>query len=212
MKKLIIYGASELAKLALYYINRETELKVSAFVVDDEFLASQQFLGLPVFSWKKAEEQFPPLQTSVFVAIGYRSMSGRAKAFEVVQNKGFSFINLISKKTFIADDIKLGRNNFVMPGAVIEPYTQLGDNNVIWSNATICHDSKIGNHNFFAANVTLGGHANVGDRCFFGFSSTIKEEIQVGDDVLVGANSLVLKDVSEGLKIYGSPAKSVRSL
>jgi|688.fasta_scaffold394753_2 sugar O-acyltransferase (sialic acid O-acetyltransferase NeuD family) len=212
MKKLVIYGASELAKLAHYYFAFESNTSVSAFVVDKQFKDSDEFLGCPVLSWEDNERELCPSEISVFVAIGYRSMERRAKAFESVRARGYSCPNLISSSAFVAKNVKLGMNNFIMPGTVVEPGVEVGDNNVFWSNSTICHDTQIGNHNFFAANVTIGGEGVIGCKNFFGFSSVVRERCRVGDRVLLGANSLLLQNIPSGVMIYGSPAKIVSDI
>lgn len=209
MKKLLIYGASDLAKLATYYFSHEANIPVSAFVVDKGFQKADSFLGLPVLDWEDAEREYGPSHSFVFVAIGYRSMDLRAKAFETAKARGYSFLNFISKDAFVAKNAKIGTNNFIMPGVVVEPGVEMGDNNILWSNVTVCHDTKMGSHNFLAANVTLGGETVIGSKSFFGFSTVVKEKTRVGDRVLVGANSLVLQGAPSGVKLYGSPAKIV---
>ena len=46
MKKIIIFGSSEIAELAKFYFEEENKAEVVAFTVDDEYLEEDSFLGL----------------------------------------------------------------------------------------------------------------------------------------------------------------------
>lgn len=208
MRDLLIYGSSSLARLAHYYATTEMGLNVLGFVVDGQYKASDSFLSLPVYEWLEVE-QFRHDKINMHVAIGYRSMRSRSNAYAQAKRKGFELMNIVSPSSFVADDVVMGDNNFIMPGVVIEPGVKLGSNNVVWSNATICHDATIKDDNFMAANVTIGGEASIGSKNFFGFSSVLLQQRAIGDEVLVGAASLML-DNGEDLTYYrGSPARRI---
>lgn len=211
MKDLLIYGASSLARLAHYYATSQMGLNVLGFVVDGQYKASDSFLSLPVYEWSEVE-QLGRDNINMHVSIGYRSMRSRSNAYAQAKRKGFELVNIVSSASFVADDVKMGDNNLIMPGVVIEPGAKLGSNNVVWSNATICHGATIKDDNFIAANVTIGGEASIGSKNFFGFSSVLLQKRAVGNEVLVGAASLMLDD-SEDLSYYhGSPAIRIRGV
>lgn len=203
MQNLFIYGASDLAKLAHYYAEKERGINVLGFIVDDDFYNIEEYIGLPVFTWNK----LPNIENiKIFVAIGYKNMRARVSAYSKVKQNGYECVNLVSPHSCIAKNVQMGDNNIIMAGAVIEPFVNLGSNNIIWSNATICHDTQLGNHNFFAANVTVGGKVTIGNNCFLGFSSTVTQNLTVGNEVLLAAGSVALATL-KGLSMYaGSPA------
>lgn len=206
---LIIFGTGTLARLAHYYAVREMGLEVKAFAVDATMLNIDTCCDSRVVSWDQCLDQYPPGTVSMYVAVGYREMRQREEVFDRVQSAGYFFKNIISKSAFVAETVRMGHNNFIMPGVVIEPEVSMGANNVIWSNATICHDTIIGKHNFVASNVTIGGEVTVGDRCFLGFSSTVVQQCRLGDDVLLAAQSLLLEDADSQSRHQGIPAKKV---
>jgi sugar O-acyltransferase (sialic acid O-acetyltransferase NeuD family) len=209
MKGLLIFGASSLAKMAYYYATRDMGLNVLGFVVDEQFKVNDTFLSLPVFTWHELDNILKNDKTMMYVAVGYRSMRLRASAYKNAKTKGFELVNIIARSSFVADDVIMGDNNFVMPGAVIEPGVKIGSNNVAWSNATICHDSIIGDHNFFASNVTVGGEVSMGNCNFLGFSSVIVQQRKIGNEVLIGALSLLIDDGESLSRYQGSPARRV---
>jgi acetyltransferase-like isoleucine patch superfamily enzyme len=204
---LVIFGTGLVARLAYRQATKELGLKVAVFAVDARFRTEPQFLGKPVVDVESLATTHPPGQVSVFVAMGYRSMTQRASAWRRIADVGWSTPSLISPHAHVAEGEKIGANCFVMPGAVIEPGTTLGANNIVWSNATICHDSTIGTDNFFASNSTIGGEVTVGDRCFFGFSSTVLQQLSVGSDVLLAAAALLTTDAPGLGRYLGVPAR-----
>lgn len=206
MRDLVIFGATDLASMALHCAVDVLGRRVSAFAVDAGYRTQEQFHGIPVLEWPEMQSRFTPVDTDCFVALGYRTMRGRRAVFEKVMAAGYSAINLVSPTSHVATSAHMGVNNLILSGAVVEPGVQLGANNVIWSNATICHDTVIGSHNFIAANATLGGYVRLGDANFIGFSATVLHHIAIGDDTLVGAQSLVRHPTHDLHQYWGVPA------
>jgi sugar O-acyltransferase (sialic acid O-acetyltransferase NeuD family) len=207
-KGLLIFGATSLAKLAHYYATRDMGMNVLGFVVDEQYKNTDTFLSLPVLIPSDIRS-FNKTEVAMYVAVGYRSMHQRANAYEQATKNGFELVNIIANASFVADDVVMGDNNFVMPGVMIEPGVKIGSNNVLWSNGTVCHDTTIGNHNFIASNVTIGGEATIGDQNFIGFSSTILQQRHIENNVLIGAQSLVLTNIESLTQVRGSPAKKI---
>jgi sugar O-acyltransferase (sialic acid O-acetyltransferase NeuD family) len=209
---LYIFGAGTLAQLALSYARHDIGLEVSGFVVDDAYADVPVVVGLPVVGWSSFCATTSPGQAQIFVALGYREMRARARAFSMVRDAGFGSINLVARSAFVAKDAILGSNNFIMPGAVVEPGVNIGSNNIFWSQSNICHDTHIGHHNFCAARVVVGGNVRVGDLNFFGFGSIVLQGCRVGNETLVGAQALVRRDTNDLHQYTGSPAIATRLL
>jgi len=209
---LVIFGTGSLARMAHYFATRELGLEVLAFTADAPHVSQSSMLGVPVVELQALAGVHPPGDVSVFVAVGYRSLRQRARAWHRVRDLGYDTPCLVSRHAFVAENASLGPNTIVMPGAVVEPGVVLGANNVVWSNVTLCHDTVAGDHNFFASNVTVGGEVRLGSRSFLGFSSVVLQQLTVGDEVLLAAQSLLLSD-ARGLTHYqGSPARAHRDI
>lgn len=209
MKDLVIFGTSTLAKLANYYATQELGFKVVAFVVDEDYRTQPNFLNQPVLTWPEFWTSYSATDVSLYVAVGYKSMRARAAMYDRVKARGYELINIVSTASYLANDVVMGDNNFVMPGVVVEAGASLKSNNVVWSNSTICHDTCVGSHNFIAANTTVGGGVKIGDGNFFGFSTVIKENLKIGNSSLIGAGSLVIGNIANLTKVFGAPATSV---
>jgi hypothetical protein len=58
MKKLIIFGSSEIAELAKFYFESENKSEVVAFTIDDEFISEDTFKGLPIVPYSEITKSF----------------------------------------------------------------------------------------------------------------------------------------------------------
>jgi sugar O-acyltransferase (sialic acid O-acetyltransferase NeuD family) len=211
-RPLLIFGASTLARLACLAARDSARFELVGFVVDEDLCTANSFMGHPVISWSKATSNWLGRDAAMFCAVGYRRMLARADLFSRAAAAGFEMVSLISPRAHVSPDAAVGRNCFIMDGAVVEPGARLGVNNTVWSNATICHDATLGDHNFIAAGATLGGHTSVGDRSFIGFGAIVRERRRLGSDSLLGAQSCLLQDAAD-LGVYvGSPARRIRDL
>jgi len=207
MKKLIIYGIGEFAKLMSHYFDQSGKYKTVAYCADKHFSDIEFFNYRPVFSLEAITDSFRSNDTDIFLAVGYKSMRSRDAMFNRAISLGFNFASMLSDKSNIDGSATIGRNCVVLPGAQIEPNVHVGDNCIVWSSSVLCHDSVIRSHSFIAAQSVVGGRSEIGERCFLGFNATIIHDIIIGDDCLIGAKSLVTRNIPSRSKCFGTPSK-----
>ena len=58
MKKLIIFGVGDIAELAMYYFNNDSEYTVEAFCIDKAFREVDKFCGLDLVDFEDLELNF----------------------------------------------------------------------------------------------------------------------------------------------------------
>lgn len=73
-KKIIIFGASDFAKLMYSYLSWQSNFVICGFCIDDEYVVTENFCGLPIIPFSKVNSVFSTDNHSVIVAIGYSSM------------------------------------------------------------------------------------------------------------------------------------------
>ncbi|GGB10527.1 acetyltransferase [Agarivorans gilvus] len=208
MKKLIIFGAGDLARLVSFYIEELNETKIIAYSVDDKYYTSETYLGKPLIPYSRIKRYAGTLNTPpLLVTIGYADMKARETIFKRIKNDGFTTTNFIGSK--LAKTCKLGTNNIILPNVQIEPFTEIGDNNIFWNGSHVCHDASINSHNFFAANSLIGGNVIIKNGCFIAFNSTVIQNVTVEDDTLLGAGAVLTESNKKNRKYLGCPAKEV---
>lgn len=198
-KKLLIFGAAEIAELAAYYFGLDSEYHVVAFVVDDAYVKSNSINNLPIISWSEAISNFPPHKFYLHVALSYKNLNKlREEKFNQCEAAGYKLVNYISSKATTFPDLKIGKNCFVLENQNIQPRVILGNNVMLWSGNHIGHGSEIDDHAYLASHVVISGHVKIGKRCFIGVNASVRDFIQISDDCLVGMSSIVTRNLEVG--------------
>jgi len=208
-KSLFIFGTSDYASLVAHYFQQQNQPSLTGFVVDDEFVHDAEYLGFPVTAYSEFTQTAVNQQTTIFSAVGYKSMGERKAIFDRLYKANFSMISFVHPTAYVDPSASIGLNCIIMPGVVIEPNVSIGDNVTIWSNATVCHDTEIGSHCFLASNCVVGGRCVLGSTSFFGFSSTVMQNTTVEPETLLGASSLLQACEAPCGKFIGVPARRV---
>jgi len=197
MKKVIIFGTGELAQRIFFYL-KDSDDQVVAFCVNESKIDEKELLGLPIIAFENIEEQFPPGEFLMFVAIAYSEMNKkRTKLYNEAKNKGYELYSYVHPSTKIWDEFEMGENCFILANNVIQPFVKLGNNVLIGSNNLISHNTTIGDNCFVTSNVTMGGHIVMGKNCFVGLSATINQRIKIGNECVVGAGTLISKNIND---------------
>jgi UDP-N-acetylbacillosamine N-acetyltransferase len=203
----IIFGASDFAKLIRNYFENHSSYNIIGYSVDDEYVKECIYDGLELiprsqlFKYKSS--------AMIFIALGYKNMRARATVYNELRNDCFRFASFISPFAIVDPSAIIGDNVIVLHGAVIEPFAYVGNNSFINSSVTLCHHSFISEHCFIAANSIIGGYTKVCDNCFIGFNSTVVQKILIGEETLIAASSTVLESTLPNSKYVGTPAKFI---
>lgn len=203
---IIIYGNGDFAELMDYYFTSDSDYNVLGFCVEREYMQGKTFSGKPLVAFEEVEKHYPAEKIKMFVAIGYKSMRLRADLYKKTVAKGYMHVNYISSKCSIDKSCIVGKNNAVLQGVVLEPFSIVGNNNIINTRSTICHHAKVGNDCFIAAHSLIGGYTIIKDNCFLGFSSTVLQKLVIERETLIAAGAVVNKNSYMYQFLAGSPA------
>ena len=208
MSEIIIYGTSQTAELAKYYIDTDTNDKVIAFTVEKKHRCQNFFGGLPVVDFEELENSYSPVSYMLFAPLQPVKMNlFRQEVYEEGIKKGYKFYTYVSSgtRTFNAE---IGDNCFILENNTIQPFVKIGDNCVLWSGNHIWHHNVIGNHVFFTSQVVLSGNCKIGNNSFFGVNSTIKDGLELPVGTLVGMSSSVVRSPDDNWSVLvGNPAE-----
>jgi sugar O-acyltransferase (sialic acid O-acetyltransferase NeuD family) len=190
----VIFGTGSFGQVARFYFTRDSDYRVVAFTADAAQIASPNLDGLPVIPFDRIEQEFPPSQCAMFVAVGYRQVNSvRARIYDEAKSRGYQLATYVSSRCSHWGDMVIGDNCFVFEDNTIQPFVTLGNDVILWSGNHIGHHSSIGDHCFLASHVIISGHVKVGRHCFFGVNATTRDAITIGDRCVIGAGALVMK-------------------
>lgn len=199
MKKLIIFGAGDIARLAKFYFDSDSNHEVEAFCVDAAYRKGDDFLARPLVDFETVEAKYPADKYDMFVAMSYTKMNRvRNSKFEAAVAKGYNLVSYVSSRCSYLSQFPAGRNCFILEDNTVQPYVRIGDNVTLWSGNHIGHDSTIGNHTFISSHVVVSGHCTIGQRCFLGVNATLRNSISIADETLIGAGAIIMKDTKPG--------------
>lgn len=203
-RPLIIFGSAEIAEMAKYYFENDSNYSVAAFTVDDAFIDADQFLGLPLIPFSEVVTRFPPADCDMHVALSYTKLNRlRQEKYDQARAAGFQLASYVCSKSATWSDLSIGDNCFILENQTIQPAVQIGNNVMIWSGNHLGHCSIVGDHTYVASHVVISGHCTIGKRCFFGVNSTLKDFTEIGDDCFIGMGASVTANLREGSVALG---------
>lgn len=220
MRPVVIVGVGELAQLAHYYLVKDSPRQVVGFTVDESYLESSEFAGLPLVSFDRIQEKFPPDDFDLFVAIGYSNLNAaRAQKCANAKDLGYRLASYISSRASVWPDLTVGDNCFIMEGTLIQPFVKIGNNVIIWCGGLISHHVEIADNCFIASGAIISGGVKIEANCFIGVNATVRQHVTIGRNCIVGAGALILKDaptetgyLAGETKNSGIPSRRLQSL
>lgn len=201
---LVIFGSAEIAELALYYFEHDSDYRVVAFTVDDAFVDRDALLGLPLVPFSTVNALFPAQEHAMHVALGYAKLNRRRQdKFEQAKSAGYTLASYVCSKGVSWPDLSIGENCFILENQTIQPRVRIGHNVMLWSGNHVGHGSSVGDHTYLASHVVISGHCRIGQRCFFGVNATVRDFRTIGDDCFVAMDASVTRDLDCGAVVLG---------
>lgn len=200
-RKLVIFGAGDIAELALFYFTHDSDYRVVAFTVDRDYCDSEAAFGLPLVPFDEIAERYPPDEHELFIAVSYSGLNRlRRERYEAGKGLGYPIAHYLSSRATTFPGFEAGENCFILEDNTIQPLATVGDNVTLWSGNHIGHHSHIGSHTFVASHVVVSGGVTVGEHCFIGVNATLRDHITIGDRCVIGAGAVIMSDAeAEGV-------------
>jgi sugar O-acyltransferase (sialic acid O-acetyltransferase NeuD family) len=208
MKKVIIFGTTQTAELANYYLSQTSdEYEIVAFTVDKQYRQTDLLFGKPLVDFDKVEQIYPPTDYYLFAPMTGKGLNKlRERVFLEGKQKGYKFITYISKyATVLSKDI--GENCFILEDNTIQPFVTIGNNCVLWSGNHIGHHSIIKDHVFITSHVVISGNCIINNYCWIGVNATIRNGLNIAEGSLVSMGACLTKDTEPYTVYMGVPAK-----
>lgn len=220
MRDVVLFGNGQIAEIAKFYFDHDSEFRVRAVTVDAEFIKEDLFDGLPVVPFENVEQLFPPSENLFFVALSYSKLNKlRKDRYLKAKAKGYDCASYISSKAAFWPGLNVGENAFILENVTLQPFVKIGNNVTIWSGTHVGHHSTIGDHTFVASQIVISGGVEIGECCFLGVNATLRDHIKIGDNTVLGAGTLLLSDAQpdglyKGVESDRSavPSSRIRSL
>lgn len=196
MSKLILFGAGQIAELAAFYFEHDTDHKVVAFTVDAQFVKEPNFQGKPVIAFEEIEKSYAPDEYAMFVAVSYSGLNKvRTEKVAAAKAKGYHLSTYVSSRATTFPGFEAKENCFILEDNTIQPFAQIGCNVTLWSGNHIGHHSVIEDNCFIASHVVISGGVCIGESSFVGVNATFRDHVSIGRKCVIGAGALVLANL-----------------
>ncbi len=207
-KPLVLFGVGELAEIAAYYFEVESERRVEAFTIDAAHVKETTFLGRPVVPFESISDELAPSNHDMFVAVGYSRINAlRQEKCEAARASGYQLASYVSSKASVAKNASWGWNAFILEDNTVQPFVKIGNGVTLWSGNHIGHHAAISDFVFISSHVVISGGVKVGERTFMGVNATTNDHINIGARCIIGSGSLVTKDLPDESVLSAEPAK-----
>jgi sugar O-acyltransferase (sialic acid O-acetyltransferase NeuD family) len=214
LSKVVIFGASQWAELAHFYLTHDSPHDVVGFTLDRDYLDESEFKGLPIVPYEDLEQHFAPANYKLFIPISFKKMNHvRADRYHDARRRGYELISYVSSRATIFPGFECGDNCFILEDNTIQPFVKIGSNVVLWSGNHIGHHSVIKDHVMITSHVVISGACTIEEYSFLGVNATVRDETTIGRETLVGMDVTILKDTKE-FEVYkatGSQPAGFRS-
>ncbi|MEX0966934.1 MAG: acetyltransferase [Bacteroidia bacterium] len=209
-KKIVIFGASQLASLAHFYFKHDSPHSVVAFTVDAEYCRNEEYEKLPLVPFEKVQEIYPPSEYAMFLPISFKRMSLlRREKYEAAKAKGYEIVSYVSSKATTWPGLDIGENCFIFEDNTIQPFVRIGDNCILWSGNHIGHHTTIGSHVFITSHVVISGCCQIGEHSFFGVNSTVRDETDIAPFSLIGMGAIITRDTAPQQIVLGAKSSAI---
>lgn len=208
-KKLIIFGTGDIAQLAKYYFDIDSDYEVVGFTVDSDYCLSSTFENCPLVPFEDIENRFSVDEFEIFIALSYAQMNKlRAEKYLKAKQLGYKIASYISSHCTNLSQFPIGENAFILESCTIQPYVKIEDNVTLWSGSHIGHHSIIKSNNFISVHVAISGHCVVESNCFIGVNATLGHKVQIARQAIIGAGAVITKDIEEN-SVY-VPSRAIK--
>lgn len=208
--RVAIVNASKGGVMAYAAMLQLKAFEVVGFIDDDVRFINTRVEGLPVLG---KTSDFRKLKKrgacdAIFVAIG-NNIALRSKISSFAKEAGFTFINIIDKRSILSASISIGENVWIKEGAIIGSNSSIGNNVIIDTACVLSHDIIVGENCHLSPGCTCGGTVRIGDNTVLGVGVCVAPYVSIGSHVIVSPGSSVVHDIADCSIIDGVPGKVI---
>lgn len=210
MKKIIIFGSGDHAKVILGEIIKKKKFKVIGFY-DENKKKNEVIIKLNGKVYKNIIGKIDILSSYLHGIIGVGDNNLRKKIQQRINkiNNNFKWSTVISNNSIIDKSVKLGVGTFISANCFININSSIGDHCIINSSSSLDHDNIIKNFVSIAPGTICGGNVQINDNTQIGIGTIIRNNVKIGKNILVGGGSYVNKDLIDNSVYYGIPIKKI---
>lgn len=200
---ILVYGAGGTGKEVIDYL-KETHAYEILGLIDRQYPDLKEVLGVPVVgNIEDLDRLYAAGITKIVNAVAFQNrVHYRKEIFELLQRKGFEFVNIIHKTASIEPSVKMGVGNIICAGTIISSGARIGNNCLINNGSIISHDCIVSDHCHIASGAVLAGYVTIGENTLIGQNCTLNIGVKIGKNVVIQNGVHVFKDVKDDEVVF----------
>ncbi len=205
-RRAAIIGAGSYGEVFASYLREGGGVELAGFFDDDPSRRGTTVAGLPVLGTTAELPGIAGTVADVYAPIG--NNAARVRVLSAAREQGFRTPGFVHASAVVSGDTQIGEGVYIMPAAVLMPWSRIEDYVMISMNALIAHHVVLERGAFVSTGVNMGAAISVGQNAFFGIGSTVMTGVKrIGAHATVGAGAVVIRDVEDGATVVGNPAR-----
>lgn len=205
LPRLLVFGGGGHAKVVIDAADKSDRFSEILLADDAPETWGQSLIGHRVIGGRDALRALAGERPQCIVAIGHNATRATVAAW--LQAHGFELATVIHPSVQLGKGVRIGEGSFLAAGVVVNCDAVLGRNVIVNTAASVDHDCQVGEAVHLAPGCRLCGHVSVGMQSLLGAGVVVIPSVRIGALVLVGAGSTVIADLSNGVRVAGSPAR-----
>ena len=215
MKKILIFGSGDHARVILSEIIKHGDYQIIGFVDEDKKPGTsiETFRSINYKVVGKISNLSSIIDTDTYGIIGVGFNYLRKQMSYSISEKypTLKWATIVSKDSIINGNVNLGQGCIIHSGCIINNGAKIGDHCIINTKSLIDHDNIFSDYVSTGPGVTTAGNVRVGECSHIGIQSVVNQNISIGDNSVIGSKSLCTRDCDSLSIYYGSPVKKIRS-
>lgn len=201
MEKIIFIGAGALATDIYENVSR-TRNFIGA-LVDPEYAAEPEFLGMPVLTdWRQAAE----IATHYVLALADIDQRTRMRSL-AMQFLLQPCVPLISDRANISSSATIADGCVIGPFCWVGARARIGSDCLLMNHIIAGHDCVVDENAVFCPGSNFAGNTKIGANCFVGSNAVISPGVSLGARSFAAAGAACLRDSPEASFLIGNPAR-----
>lgn len=194
MINIILFGAGGHCLSCLDVISNSRKYKVLR-ILDKKIKIIQNYKTSGMQDFIKIKK----ISRNAHLAFGFiKDPKPRIKLFEKLKKKGFQFPIILSNRSYISTNSKIGEGTIIMHDALLNSESSVGKNCIINSKALIEHGTIIEDHCHISTGAIINGDCRIGYGTFVGSGTIINNGITIGKNCVIGSNLKISKNLKSG--------------
>lgn len=212
MKKLLIIGTGQHARMLVELIEEQAKFQIVGFVSKET--QKKKIYNYPIVCTDSSLKSFLKKNPSIkYYACGVGDncggMIGRRKIIENF-DKQLIAATIISPKAYISKYARIEKGCVIEAFAKIMNGVKIGKHSMVESFTAVNHDQKIGANVFIGNNCSLAGKL-IGSDSIIGDGSVIGYKVNIGKNCIVNQGTKVYKNIKSNSIVYGSPLQIIKN-